>query len=252
MSLIGISGYAYSGKDTVTRIIQYLDWVNNQKPTPTISFENMLKQLNDGEFDSFDQYSKWKNVKFADKLKEITSLLTGISRKDLEKQSIKESFLGYEWDYYIVKLYENSPKDYADHQTIICDENTISKYLNNDDHKIEKKQMTVREFLQKLGTDAARTKLHLNCWVNSLFCNYTVDKKWIISDCRFLNEAKAIKNNGGIIIRINRNDQILKDRHISETELDNYQFDYIINNETNNFEKLVDDVKKILIKENLL
>jgi dephospho-CoA kinase len=250
MPLIGVSGYMGSGKDTVTRIIQYLDWINTQKLASVISFENMLKQLENGEFESFDQYSKWKNVKFADKLKEFASLLINIPRKDLEKQSVKDSFLGEEWNYYIVNLYGNSPKDYVDHKTIICDENSIYKYLNNNDHQIIKKQMTVRECLQKLGTDAIRNNLHPNSWVNALISNYNENKFWIISDCRFLNEVKAIKNNGGIIIRVNRTNQISTDRHISETELDNYKFDYIINNETDNFEKLVNDVKEILIKKN--
>ena len=253
MSIMSVSGYAGSGKDTVARIIQYLDWVHNSEPTPTISFSNMLKQLENGEFASFDQYSTWKNVKFAGKLKVIAGLLTGIPVKDFEKQSVKDSYLGEEWDYYKVELYGNSPKNYADQKTIYCDKESVEQYSNNDDHIVTYNRMKIREFLQRLGTDSIRDHLHLNAWVNSLMCDYNTNSKWVISDCRFLNEIEAVKKNNGITIRIYRTDQILKDLHISETALDNYdKFDYIINNETNNFEKLVNDVKEILIKENLL
>lgn len=252
MSVLSVSGYAGSGKDTVARIIQYLDWVHNSEPTPRISFPNMLKQLENGEFESFDQYSKWKNVKFAGKLKVIASLLTGIPVKDFEKQDVKNSYLGEQWNYYKVELYDNSPKDYADQKTIYCDEESVKQYLDDNYHTITYNKMTVRQFLQKLGTDSIRDHLHLNAWVNSLMCDYNTDSKWIISDCRFPNEYQAVKEKNGITIRVNRTDQVLKDLHISETALDDFKFDYVINNETNNFEKLVNDVKEIMIKENLL
>lgn len=251
MSILSLSGYQSAGKDTVARIIQYLDWVHNSDPTPTIPFSKMLKQLENKEFESFDQYSTWKNVKFAGKLKVIASLLTGIPVKDFERQDVKDSYLGDEWNYYKVDLYDNSPKDYADHKTIYCDNESVKQYLD-DVHNITYCKMSVRQFLQKLGTDSVRDHLHLNAWVNSLMCDYKSDSKWIISDCRFPNEYQAVKDKVGILIRVNRTDQVLKDLHISETALDNYKFDYIINNETNNFEKLVNDVKEILIKENLL
>jgi len=252
MSIISCSGYCASGKDTVARIIQYLDWVHNSNPMPTISFPKMLNQLENKEFESFDQYSSWKNVKFAGKLKVIASLLTGIPVKDFESQDVKNSYLGKEWDYYKVELYGNSPKDYADHKTIYCDKESADQYLCDDDHIITYNKMKIRDFLQRLGTDSIRDYLHLNTWVNALMCDYSVDSKWVISDCRFPNELQAVKDKNGITIRVNRIDQILKDLHISETALDNYQFDYVINNETNNFEKLVNDVKDILIKEHLL
>ena len=74
--------------------------------------------------------------------------------------------------------------------------------------------MTYREFLQKLGTEAMRDGLHTNVWVNALFADYIPHKKeggfqrsvkdtngipydfeyeveypnWIITDMRFPNE----------------------------------------------------------------
>lgn len=169
-------------------------------------------------------------------------VLTGCTREQLESQEFKNSSLPDEW-------------------------------------KIDKDSsgaITYRTLLQKLGTDLLRNQLHSEVWVNALFSKYrdNVDfnknlppnKNWIISDVRFPNEAKAVKNKGGIIIRINRDlviggddygftkvsvnqaekDGIIKPQHISETALDNYDFDWIIDN-NGSIEDLIVKTKEMLI-----
>lgn len=88
---------------------------------------------------------------------------------------------------------------------------------------------------------------------------------WCITDVRFPNEAKAIKERGGIIIRVNRDfEQLKRDRgfyipkdslspkHESETALDNYDgFNYVIDND-GSIEALKEKVKVILVREKLL
>lgn len=53
---------------------------------------------------------------------------------------------------------------------------------------------------------------------------------WIITDVRFPNEAEAIKDRGGFIIRIDRPGVEPVNAHPSETALDNWDFDYRIAN----------------------
>lgn len=77
--IIGISGYAGSGKDTVGQIIQKLT-----TPTPM-------------------QRSDWEIKKFAGKLKQIASLMTGIPVEKFEDQEFKLSKLGPEWDDMVVR-----------------------------------------------------------------------------------------------------------------------------------------------------
>ena len=107
--------------------------------------------------------------------------------------------------------------------------------------------MTVREFLQKLGTEAVRNNLHTNAWVNATFADYETTypvydkeralvippttKKWIITDVRFPNEAQAIKDRGGVLIRVNR-PGIPVGEHPSEIALDDYYgWDFIVHND---------------------
>lgn len=258
--IIGISGYMGAGKDTVAQIIQDLT-----KPFP-------------------DSESPWQVKKFAFKLKQIASILTGIPMEKFEDREFKKTKLSSEWG-----------------------------------------EMTVREFLQRLGTEAVRNGLHPEAWVNALLADYKpvgvnesgvfefringetirhkpdpiVDRelfpKWIITDTRFPNEADAVKRNGGVILRVNRpfqprpgetvelktgiswtrvtythtdeegqfwgsdSDQVNlhSDRirkaglHRSETGLDDWPFDYIIENDST-IEALTGRVKEFLLKYNLL
>lgn len=98
--------------------------------------------------------------------------------------------------------------------------------------------MTIGEMQQKVGTDAIRNVIHQNAWILSLFGTYGENESfWIVTDVRFKNEAKAIKERGGIIIRLNGdplNSKFGDDRnmqHQSEIDLDDYDgFDYVYDN----------------------
>ena len=181
--LIGISGKAGSGKNTVASFLQDID-------------------------SSFEQKA------FAAKLKKIASILTGEPIQNFEDQEFKKEFLGDEWSTYVEAM------PFAD--------------LTKTNMEL---RMTVREFMQKLGTDGLRENLHPNVWVNALFADWRGPKmdeyhpsKWIITDVRFPNEYEAIKDRGGIILRVERTGLELMD-HSSETLLDNHHFDYIIYND---------------------
>lgn len=178
----------------------------------------------------------WENMKFAGKLKIIASLLTGIPIEKFEDQEFKKTILGSEWG----KPTKQNPL------------NAIEPF--KDTTFVE--MMSVRDLLQKLGTEAMRNGLHENVWVNALFADYTEDKQWVITDVRFPNEFKAIKEKGGIVIRVNRpghgnSMKELAEAHPSETALDGHDFDYVIENDSN-LEKLISKVKEILLTENII
>ena len=226
--IIGINGYAGSGKDTVGVIIQYL--TSSYKPC---AIEDCLKTNQD-----FSRYTDWEIKKWAGKLKTIASLLTGIPTEKFEDQEFKKTYLRDPW----------SEKGY--------DVATGKYWL---------RPMTVREFLQKLGTDALRTGLHTNTWVNALMSDYYIKKcdcptecrckfdihNWIITDTRFPNEAQAIKDVGGLVIRVDRPGVKPINDHPSEIGLDDWNFDYKIAN-VSDLKALTATVEGILKKENIL
>ncbi len=186
--IIGINGYAGSGKDTVGTILQQID-----------------------------RDSHWEIKKWAGKLKQVAELLTGIPVEKFEDQEFKKTNLGKQWNDRI-----NNP-------------------------------MSVRDFLQKLGTEGLRDGLHTNTWVNALMADYKcvpADRapngwdcdNWIITDTRFPNEAQAIKDAGGIIIRVTRPGIGPINDHPSETGLNQWKFDYEIQNDSS-LNELINSVR---------
>lgn len=96
----------------------------------------------------------------------------------------------------------------------------VNCYRNN-------KQMTAREVLQVVGTDFFRSIQH-NVWADATIRKIQQDKPPValIGDCRFPNEVEAIKQAGGVVIKLNRN--VYNSNHASETALDPENYDHSI------------------------
>ena len=79
--------------------------------------------------------------------------------------------------------------------------------------------LTGREFLQTFGTEVCR-KIKDNCWTQYCLNNIKAEEPQIalITDMRFLNEAQAIKEAGGIIVYLTRDIAEYHGNHKSETE----------------------------------
>lgn len=93
--------------------------------------------------------------------------------------------------------------------------------------------LTPRQFLQKLGTDCCRKTFGNDVWIKTMKFWYAdnKDKNVVISDIRFPNEAQAITELGGVLIKIiNPNIKTNKDSHESEQLVDTINYDLIINN----------------------
>lgn len=113
----------------------------------------------------------------------------------------------------------------------------------------DKKTKEVRQMLQQYGTENGRNKYGEDVWIRSMglwmdiFRNRTPNKNnvFIITDVRFKNEADWINKHNGILIRVDapqRNMERINQEgsqdiqnHASETDLDDYPFKYVINND---------------------
>jgi hypothetical protein len=263
INLIAISGRIGSGKDTVGQIIQYLTThPENLKVNPVYSqgFEYTMNYSKQKEGFPFHN-SNWEIKKFAGKLKQIASILTGATLDQLEDQDFKKQELGPKWD---------QSTQYNGKECHECGSYGNTYVMSNNP--------TYREFLQVLGTDALRNIVHENIWVNALMVDYKTiipinDEHfehvstghytlkhdvalphWIITDMRFPNEMDAVKARGGITIRVNRDNgtrAIDLNPHPSETALDNHEFDFVIDN-NDSISDLIDKVKEILTLNNII
>jgi len=159
--IIGLSGYAQSGKDTVAKYL-----VENR------GFER---------------------VAFADPIRDFLLEVNPILENGLHLTSVVDEF-GWE---------------------------------------LAKKKEEVRRLLQATGV-AARKHVDQDLWVIAALRKMgDVDKQYVVTDVRFQNEASIIRMSGGQIWRVERIGVDAVNNHISEHDLDNWEFDaYIHNNST--------------------
>lgn len=128
--------------------------------------------------DTFSGYfieNGYHRISFAESLKDAVSAIFGWDRDMLEGNTVESRKIREERDeYWSTKLGIN---------------------------------ITPRWVLQNLGTDILRKHLHDNIWIFSLErkIKNIENENIIITDCRFPNEIKMIRENHGIIIEVQRN-----------------------------------------------
>jgi len=253
-NLIGVTGLKGSGKDTVAKII------------------NTLHQ------------KQYKTKRFANPLKRFVADILGVPVELLEDRAYKETVLSKEWDRWFIKKGQRyfvlagtakvftSKKEAND---FIINKLPFMGRTDERDFHVEKESITPRLLMQLIGTEVGR-QIHKNICVNALFANYNEKviedeshyknckhgpyggcercveikdfdfkkQRWIIPDVRYNNEAKAIKDRGGIIIKVER-DVGITDTHASEKGISDEYIDIVIDN-NGSMEDLVEEVKTIL------
>ena len=113
-----------------------------------------------------------------------------------------------------------------------CKNERVNCYINH----CPDGQMTARQVMQYVGTDVFR-KMQRNVWSDATL--RLIEKESpslaLIADCRFPNEVDVVKNNGGIVIKLNRD--LYASEHASEKSLDEDMYDQ------SNFDLVIDNTK---------
>jgi hypothetical protein len=212
--IIAFAGASGSGKSTASKICQLLDVYKNtngrfSKYTDIQFVEGVLTGKFKDEMLDLTALSNWRIKTFANKIKQIVSIIFGCTVEQLEDEEFKRSHLPPIWQDDLENL------------------------------------KTYRYALQYIGTNLFVERFDSNIWIKSLFNDYKTDNKWIISDCRRLSEINAVKEYGGCVVKIERN-KTLRSSHITENEFHYYnEYDYIIEN-NGDHEKFIKQIKKIV------
>jgi hypothetical protein len=133
--------------------------------------------------------------------------------------------------------------------------------------KLDMPDLTPRWVLQYWGTEVCRKGFHDDIWIASLEARLRNSRdNIVISDCRFPNEIKAIKQAGGKVIWVQRGElpswYIMADKanhgdifakeklkhlgiHASETAWVGTEFDAVINN-NGSIDSLYDQLKNVV------
>ena len=177
--IYGISGKKQSGKNTVAKIWQLLDYYYNIYDRRNINIKNndvnyVVDRLNNNDYVDL---SNWQQKAYADKLKEIACLLLGCTREQLEDNDFKESQLDDHWKVYTGNIPSTTGR--YDDRKLFTSVDSLYDYYQGLGYKPETitvnvKTLTPRLLLQLLGTQCGREIIHPEIWINALFADYKV------------------------------------------------------------------------------
>jgi hypothetical protein len=106
----------------------------------------------------------------------------------------------------------------------------------------------IRELLQRFGTEVGREMFGDDFWVNAAIDSIKDGSRVVVSDVRYPNEADAVKKLGGEVWRVVRPGYGAANDHASEHALNDYNFDYILENNSG-VQSLYDSVdSKLAVK----
>lgn len=256
--ILGISGRKQAGKNTTANILHAMilkekelitDWnlggdgellIDNGDGGGWGEFD-VTRQ--DEQFAEWAEHNMWPYVKiysFADHLKWICIRLFDVPFEccfgtDEQKNQLQEHL-----------LWENMPGVMTPHEWSMRQGGVAAGYTQNPEEfniKLEEGPMTAREFMQFFGTDVMR-RMYEPIWVNSCINKIQQEQSGlaIIADVRFPNEAKAIEDAGGKVVRLTR--EVHEDNHSSEVALDDYPFTDYIENKIESIDILMVKVKE--------
>lgn len=175
MEIIGLSGYARSGKDEAAKVL-------------------------------VEEFG-FVRVAFADKLREFLYALNPIVSKP-----------------------SDFAKEFDDGKPLLLQ--TVIDHYGWNGYKESIFGPEIRRLLQRLGTEAGRQTLWDSIWIDAAFAGLDPDDKVVITDVRFPNEAKAIRERKGYLWRIERTGIGPANAHPSETSLDDWKFQRRIKNDS--------------------
>lgn len=181
----------------------------------------------------------FKRIAFGDKVKECFATLFGISVPELE-------FMKNDPAAHVAIGYMNYPPKPVGVDTSLVDESDGSVRMWSPAIT----PITVRNGLQRVGTDIGRNILGKEIWVNLV--RPEIEGNVVITDIRFENEIEALWEYGAQIIRISRDSTDPPDPHVSEMWLDDDYIDVELANNSSiqDLHKSVAEIYEELLGEN--
>jgi len=94
------------------------------------------------------------------------------------------------------------------------------------------KEVTIRELLQRLGTEVGRHMFGPECWLRMLYEDIaeSSERFVVVTGIRFVNEVEFFKARGHTVVCEIRRPGYEGDGHVSEKGLDESLVDFVVNN----------------------
>lgn len=101
----------------------------------------------------------------------------------------------------------------------------------------------VRRVLQEYGVSIR--EIDPEFWVRATVSTMRTGVDYVVTDVRFPNEVAAVRELGGVIVRVNRPGLDSTDTHVSETALDDLEPDFFATNDST-LEELAEQARTLL------
>lgn len=148
-----------------------------------------------------EYFPQAERLAFADKLKESIAALFNMSLEDIDRLKNMEERVA-------IDLWAGEPPN-LEHHTL----------------------GSMRLMLQRMGTEVGRELFGERFWLDMAFAKTKPDGFYVITDCRFDNEAEYVRERGGVVWEIVRPSLESSDNHASEVPVDRKLIDDIIVND---------------------
>ena len=114
-------------------------------------------------------------------------------------------------------------------------------------HPLRHADISMREFLQRYGTEAHRDTFGDDFWLDyTLPCaGFYPGRAIVVTDVRFANEAARIRDLGGTVVRVIRENAAPGEQTPHRSELQDFDWDYIVQND-GTLRQLYDNVEELL------
>lgn len=253
--IVGFSGKIGAGKTSCSNFLHAMVFTHVLQNTPYAYVSEtgklMVQDSNNfvGEVDihlrtpeaiHWLQTNIWgiiRNYSFAEPLKEMAIKMFGLSFENVygtQEQKAAPTHLSWE-----------------DMPVLVKPNDGIIKYKSG--------PMSGRQFLEYLGTNVMR-QINPDCFSNAIKNLITTPDPYyglthicVVDDLRFPGELKAIKDIGGIVVRLTKKtEEAAKNNHESNVALDGKEnlFDYVIDNQNMTMEESFGELMGLLYKEN--
>ena len=197
IKLVGLTGLAGSGKDTVANIMA--------------------------------THFGYRKLAFADPLYQELSEAFEVEVADLRRRDCKETDVPY------LSLSRCRNKEFVNAILMMLCEKSKRSGVDFDYHKELSAWRSPRWTLRMWGTDFRRSSCN-DYWISKLSSQITHlhragEFRFAITDVRFWDEAKRVRDFGGVIWKVERANSVgVKGEHISEVAGDEFSPEYVVQN----------------------